>query len=103
LRKPNNLKYGGYIEECSQLLAQVTETGFDYIVPYFIHLQRFAEEVNCAFDYDSILQLPPLDAVRIEILVKSFNQQLSQFETSFPAEIWNNGEPNANDSRSTWY
>ena len=85
------------------MLAQVTETEFDYLVPYFIRLQRFAEEVNCAFDYESILQLPPLDAVRIEILVKSFNQQLSQLETSFPAEVWNNGEPSANDSRNTQY
>jgi len=90
LRKPSSLRYSDYVAECSQTLADAQDAESDYLLPYFIKLQRLAEEVNHAFDYDSQNELPLLDAVRIELLAKAFAQQLSHFEASFPAEVWNN-------------
>ncbi|TAQ88277.1 hypothetical protein B7494_g3380 [Chlorociboria aeruginascens] len=89
LRKPNALKYIDYMEECCQSLANTREMDSDYFLPYFIRLQRLAEEVNDAFDYDSGNHLPQLDCFRIELLAKNFNQKLNQLETAFPADVWN--------------
>jgi hypothetical protein len=94
LRKPNLLTYGEYIEECSQLLGNAGDTESDYLIPYFIRLQQFAEEVNHAFEYDTSFHQPQLDSVRVEILLKNFQQQLNQMEATFPPEIWNNSEHN---------
>jgi hypothetical protein len=93
LRKPNNLPYREFTEESCQILAQSTVTETDYLIPYFVRLQKFAEDVNQAFDFDHHCGLPELDSIRIEILSKTFNEQLKSFETTFPPELWNNGKP----------
>jgi hypothetical protein len=60
-------------------------------LPYFIRLQRLAEEINTTFDYDRHQQLPALDALRTEMLIKAFSKQLKQFEEGFPEDILSNG------------
>lgn len=63
----------------------------DHLVQYFVRLQQIAEDVNSAFDYD-IDYAPSLDAVRVELLSKTFTQQLSQINMTFPASAWENGK-----------
>jgi hypothetical protein len=92
MRKTNGLKYSEYIEECSHLLAETADAKTDSLLPYFILVQRFYEEVNDAFDYDNHLQLPQLDAMRIELLAKTFGQKLNQLQLSMPAETWSNSK-----------
>jgi hypothetical protein len=91
-RKPNNLKYTDYIDTCCQALSDAKETPSDYLLPYFIRLQRLAEEISTTFDYGGYQQLPALDAIRTEMLVKTFRKQLKQFEESFPSDAWHNGK-----------
>lgn len=91
-RKPNNLKYTDYIDTCCQALSDAMETPSDYLLPYFIRLQRLAEEINITFDYGGYQQLPALDAIRTEMLVKTFRKQLKQSEESFPPDVWHNGK-----------
>jgi hypothetical protein len=62
----------------------------DSLLRYFVRLQRLAEEIDHAFDYSQSLKLLPLDTLRIEILLKAFEQQLNQFELTFPQHVWNN-------------
>jgi hypothetical protein len=80
------------METCAQSLVGVASAETDYLLPYYIRLQRLADEVDQAFDYSQNFKLPQLDAMRIEILLKVFEQQLSQIELTFPPNIWNNGE-----------
>lgn len=91
MRKPNTIQYSSYMETCAENLAKSTQAETDRLITYFIQFQKLAEEVTQAFDYQNAYKLPQLDAMRLEILVKAFEQQLKSFETSFPAEIWNNG------------
>lgn len=91
-RKPSNLKYTNYVETCCQELSDAKEVSSDHLLQYLIRLQRLAEDVNSAFDYDNHQQLPPLDAVRIEMLIKTFNKQLRQFEETFPDDILENSK-----------
>jgi hypothetical protein len=86
------LKYTNYVEDCYRAVIEANESEADRLLPYFFQLQRLAEEVNLAFDYDDHQQLPQLDALRIEVLVKNFNRQLNQFKEYFPSEVWSNGE-----------
>ena len=102
MRKPNSLKYSEYIEECSQLVAENGEAKTDSLLPYFIRLQRFAEEVNHAFDYDNHDNLPQLDAMRIELLAKTFGQRLNQLQLEMPPEAWNNGKSAFVETLSTY-
>jgi hypothetical protein len=92
LRKPATLIYRDYIEECAQILAQVADAETDYLLPHLIALQKFAEDVNHAFNYNAALQRPQMDSTRVEILSKSFRQQLDQLQSSFPPAVWNNGK-----------
>jgi hypothetical protein len=80
------------METCAESLAHSAHAETDYLLPYFIRFQQLAEEVDHAFDYSQNHKLPHLDAMRIEILVKAFEQQLNQFELTFPTHIWNNGK-----------
>jgi hypothetical protein len=97
LRKPNILSYSEHIEECSQILGNAGDAEADHLIPYFIRLQRFAEDVNRAFEYDTIFHFhQQLDSVRVEILSKNFQQQLDEMRMAFPPEIWNNGNLNIN-------
>ncbi len=80
------------METCTQSLAQADNAETDYLLPYYIRLQRLAEEVDHAFDYSQRFKPPQLDAMRIEILLKAFEQQLNQIELTFPKNIWNSGE-----------
>jgi hypothetical protein len=80
------------METCAESLAHSLHAETDYLLPYFIRFQRLAEEVDHAFDYSQNHKLPHLDAMRIEILAKAFEQQLNQFELTFPTHIWNNGK-----------
>lgn len=85
------MKFSSYMEECAQDLAQSGKAETDRLLHYFIQLQRLCEEVSDTFDYPSNFELPPLDAVRIGVLAKTFEQQLNQIESSFSPEAWNNG------------
>lgn len=91
-RKPNNLKYNDYIEECYWALIEANATPSDCLLPYFVRLQRLAEEVNTTFEYDEYQQPPALDTFRTSTLVKTFCKQLRNFEDTFPSEVWNNGK-----------
>lgn len=62
----------------------------DRLLLYFIRLQRLKEEVNNTFDYDDYHDLPPMDASRIEMLVKTFTKQLAQIRESLPPVAWEN-------------
>jgi hypothetical protein len=85
------LKYGEYVEESVQVLAQVSDAETDYLLPHFIALQKFAEDINYAFDYNAALQHPQLDSKRVEILSKTFGQQLDQLHSTVPPHVWDNG------------
>jgi hypothetical protein len=80
------------MEECVQSLAQSGHAENDHLLHYFVALQRICEEVSDAFDYSAKFELPPIDAVRIGVLKKSFEQQLYQIETAFTPEAWDNGK-----------
>ncbi|TVY24608.1 Transcriptional regulator [Lachnellula hyalina] len=88
LRKPNNIKYTSYTDECCQVLAAAQEFESDALIPYFVRLQKLAHDINQTFDYDGHQDLASLDPVRVDMLVKAFKQQLGEFEKTFPAEIW---------------
>lgn len=62
----------------------------DQLLYYFIRLQRLKEEINDTFDYDDYQDLAPMDTVRIELLLKTFNKQLAQIRESFLPEAWEN-------------
>ncbi len=94
-RKPNNLKYTDYVGTCCQALSDAMETPSDYLLPYFIRLQRIADEINTNFDYGGYQELPALDAVRTETLLKTFRKQLKQFEESLPSDVWHIGKHNS--------
>ncbi len=92
LRQPNNLKYHDWIDECAQSLSQAAHCENDYLIPYFLRIQRFSEEVNHAFGYDTEFQLLRSDCVRTSILLRSFQHQYSQIEVEFPKEAWDSCE-----------
>ena len=91
LRKPTSLKYSEHVEECAQTLAQVSDAETDYLLPHFIALQKFAEDINHAFNYNAALQYPQLDSTRVEILSKTFRQRLDQLYLTFSPHILDNG------------
>jgi hypothetical protein len=93
LRKPNNLKYTKHAEECCQVLAAAQEVESDKLIPYFIRLQKLADDINRTFDYDGYQELAPLEPIKAETSVQNFRQKLSQLENSFPPEAWRHGEP----------
>ena len=78
------------MEECCKVMGHSTDAETDFFIPYFIRLQKFADDINRSFDYDETLGLPELDTTRIEVIIKGFNDQLSTIEATFPSEIWNN-------------
>ena len=80
------------METCAESLARAAVTETDYLLPFYIRFQRLAEEIDNAFDYSQNLKLPQLDVMRVEILLKSFEQQLNQIELNFPAHVWNSRE-----------
>ncbi|KAF4624390.1 hypothetical protein G7Y89_g13783 [Cudoniella acicularis] len=88
--KPANITYNEYMSDCCEALSQAADAETDHLIPYFIKLQRLVEEVNHAFNYNTNLQLSELETVRIEILLKAFEDQLKSFETTFPAKLWDN-------------
>ncbi|CAG8974655.1 hypothetical protein HYALB_00010751 [Hymenoscyphus albidus] len=90
LRRASPIPLNYYGEECCQILSQVSVTETDYLIPYFIRLQKIADDINRTFDYDNHVSLPELDAPRIEILIKGFEEQFKQIEASFTEEIWRN-------------
>jgi hypothetical protein len=90
LRKPNTLKYCDYLETCADSLDRAAVALTDSLLRYSVRLQRLAEDIDHAFDYGQSVKLPPLDTLRIEILLKTFEQQLNQFESTFPQKVWNN-------------
>lgn len=93
LRKPALLSYSDYIGECSQLLGTAGDAESDHLLPYFIRLQHFAEDVHRAYEYDSIFHFhQKLDSLRVDILAKHFQQQLSDMAMTFPPNIWDNGK-----------
>jgi hypothetical protein len=63
----------------------------DGLLRFYIELQRIGEEVNHAFDYESIPFPSNEDAIRIDMLVRAFEQQMAELRMSIPTEIWNNG------------
>jgi len=89
LRKPNSLKYSDYMATCAESLARAALNETDCLLQYHIKFQRLAEEIDHAFDYSQNLKLPQLDISRIGILLKSFEQQLHQFEVTWPTHVWN--------------
>ncbi|KAJ8064867.1 hypothetical protein OCU04_007175 [Sclerotinia nivalis] len=90
LRKPNSLKYHDYIEECCQVLAEVSTSETDRLLPFFTRIHRLGEEVNDAFDYSNHGELAKLDPVRIEMLNRTLSQQFHDIQRYFPPEAWSN-------------
>ncbi|CAG8948861.1 hypothetical protein HYFRA_00001984 [Hymenoscyphus fraxineus] len=94
LRRASPISLNYYGEECCQILSQVSATETDYLIPHFIRLQKIADDINKTFDYDNHVSLPELDAPRIEILIKGFEEQFKQIEASFTEEIRRNRSGN---------
>ncbi|TGO57741.1 hypothetical protein BCON_0062g00100 [Botryotinia convoluta] len=90
LRKPNSLKYHDYIEQCCQVLSEVSVTETDRLLPFFTRIHRLGEEVNDAFDYSNHGELAKLDSVRIEMFNRTLSQQFQDIQRYFPAEAWSN-------------
>ncbi|TEY46934.1 hypothetical protein BOTCAL_0310g00010 [Botryotinia calthae] len=90
LRKPNSLKYHDYIEQCCQVLSEVSVTETDRLLPFFTRIHRLGEEVNDAFDYSSHGEFAKLDSVRIEMFNRTLSQQFQDIQRYFPAEAWSN-------------
>lgn len=86
------MKYTDYVEDCYRAVVEANECETDRLLPYIFQLLRLSEEVNSTFDYSCHRELPELDALRIEMLVKNFNGQLNQLRARFPPEAWSNGE-----------
>ncbi|ESZ95284.1 hypothetical protein SBOR_4338 [Sclerotinia borealis F-4128] len=86
----SSLKYHDYIEECGQVLSEVSVAETDRLLPFFTRIHRLGEEVSDAFDYSNHGQLAKLDSVRIEIFNRSFAQQFQDIQRYFPQEAWNN-------------
>ena len=78
------------MDTCSESLVHAANAETDHLLPYHMRLQGLGEEIEQAFDYSQTHKLPQLDAMRIELLVKAFEQQLSQIESTFPSHVWNN-------------
>jgi hypothetical protein len=77
----------------AKILAQASRPGDpDFLLPYTLQLQRLAEEINHAFNYELKADLPQEDATRIEILVNAFEKQLDQCLLTFLPEAWNNSK-----------
>ncbi|KAF7940983.1 hypothetical protein EAE99_000620 [Botrytis elliptica] len=90
LRKPNSLKYHDYIEQCCQVLSEVSVTETDRLLPFFTRIHRLGEEVNDAFDYSNHGELAKLDYVRIKMFNRTLSQQFQDIQRYFPAEAWSN-------------
>ncbi|TGO08290.1 hypothetical protein BTUL_0216g00170 [Botrytis tulipae] len=90
LRKPNSLKYHDYIEQCCQVLSEVSVTETDRLLPFFTRIHRLGEEVNDAFDYSNHGEFSNLDSVRIETFNRTLSQQFQDIQRYFPAEAWSN-------------
>lgn len=92
MRKPNILKYNARLQESAQSLAQAGRSENDFLVPYLLQIRRCSDEINLAFDYDSSLQLSPLDSSRITFLLRSFQVQYEQIWMNFPLRAQMNRE-----------
>ncbi|CAD6439929.1 b17537a1-1450-4d07-bae1-ca335e083a14 [Sclerotinia trifoliorum] len=90
LRRPNSLKYHDYIEECSQVLAEVGASETDRLLLLFTRIHRLGEEVSDSFDYCNHGELAKLDLVRIEMLNRTLSQQFHDIQRYFPPEAWSN-------------
>jgi hypothetical protein len=90
LRKPALLRYDEYIRQCSELLARVEFAESDCLLRFYIQLQRIGEEVSHAFNYESMPFAAQEDAMRIDMLVRAFEQQMAELRMSISTEIWNN-------------
>ncbi|THV46244.1 hypothetical protein BGAL_0402g00010 [Botrytis galanthina] len=90
LRKPNSLRYHDYIEQCCQVLSEVSVTETDRLLPFFTRIHRLGEEVNDAFDYSNHGEPSKLDSVRIEMFNRTLSQQFQDIQRYFPAEAWSN-------------
>jgi hypothetical protein len=77
------------METCVDSLDRAAVEKTDSLLRYYIRFQRLTEDIDNAFDYSRTVTSPPLDTLRIEILLKSFEQQLNQCELTFPQHIWN--------------
>jgi hypothetical protein len=85
------MKYTRYTKECCQFLSSREEAESDALIPHFIQMQKLADDVNRTFDYDGHQELGALDSRRVEMLVKTFREQLARLEKTFPAEFWKHG------------
>lgn len=92
MRKPNSIKYTSYTEECCRFLTIAKEVETDALIPYFIQMQKLADDINQTFDYDGHQELASLEPARVETLVKAFRNSLTQLETTFTVEVWNHGK-----------
>jgi hypothetical protein len=86
------LRYSGYLEQCSQLLTLFKQSTSDYILCFYLQLQRIVEEANHAFNYESNPVLSEVDAIRIDLLASGFRNQMTQLRMGSSSEIWNNGK-----------
>ncbi|KAH8821930.1 hypothetical protein F5884DRAFT_107989 [Xylogone sp. PMI_703] len=89
-KRRNALNYTPYVEDCCKVLSEANQAPYDYQLQYYIQLQRLTEEITCAFGYDNSQRVPFLDPVRIELLVRVFNNQLKQLEALLPLDTQNN-------------
>jgi len=87
---------------CAKILAQASRLGDpDFLLPYTLQLQRLAEEISRAFNYEFQADLPQGDATRIEILINAFEKRLDQCTLTFPPEAWNNSKHEPSRERPT--
>ncbi|KAH8799179.1 hypothetical protein F5884DRAFT_905622 [Xylogone sp. PMI_703] len=89
-KRRNALNYTSYVEDCCKVLSEANQTPCDYQLQYYIQLRYLAEEITCAFGYDNSQRVSFLDSVRIELLVRVFNNQLKQLEALLPLDTQNN-------------
>ncbi|KAI9744177.1 MAG: hypothetical protein M1818_002329 [Claussenomyces sp. TS43310] len=86
-RKPVRMKYSNYMDDCCQLLAEANIAATDHLLSCFTHLQELAGDISDNFDHDGYLQLAPLSAMRIDLLVKSFRKRLNQLGVNYINDI----------------
>lgn len=77
---------------CAQSLARAAIADTDYLIPHLLRIAQVSDEVKHAFDYNTSNLSLGLDPSRTELLVKSFEVQLAQMESTFPREVWSNGK-----------
>lgn len=84
------MQYNVHIEQSSQILAAAADAETDYLIQYFVRIQRLGDKVRLAFDYDNIACVAEFDGAKLELLSEGFEVALREIEREFPGEVWEN-------------